>query len=244
MGKEFQEVKNQISGIKEFEGKLGESADTLYNALQFQDKLLERIGKLYTYAHMRYDQDTTNSFYQGLDDRMKNLYSQAGSQLAFIVPEILALEESKVTGFLNEKSELKLYEHAIEEINLQRPHVLSGEQEALLAEASEVMDASSNTFGMLNNADLKFPSVKDENGHEVEITHGRYIRFLESGDQRVRRDAFKAVYETYGKFRNTFASTLSGNVKKIILMQESENIILLGMPLFQPITFLKVCMTI
>jgi oligoendopeptidase F len=211
---EFQDVKSQISGIKEFEGKLGESADTLYNALQFQDKLLERIGKLYTYAHMRYDQDTTNSFYQGLDDRMKNLYSQAGSQLAFIVPEILSLEESKVEGFLNEKTELKLYEHAIEEINLQRPHVLSGEVEALLAEASEVMDASSNTFGMLNNADLKFPSVKDENGEEVEITHGRYIRFLESADQRVRRDAFKAVYDTYGNFRNTFASTISGNVKK------------------------------
>jgi len=212
--KEFQEVKNQIPGIKEFDGKLGDSADTLYKALQFQDKLLERIGKLYAYSHMRYDQDTTNSFYQGLDDRMKNLYSQAASGLAFIVPEILAIDENKVTAFLNEKPELKLYEHSIEEINLQRPHVLSAEQEALLAEAGEVMDASSNTFGMLNNADIEFPSIKDENGEEVEITHGRYIRFLESKDQRVRRDAFKAVYETYGKFRNTFASTLSGNVKK------------------------------
>src|SRR3954468_23675578 len=98
--KEFQEVKAQIPGIKEFEGKLGESAETLYQALQFQDKLLERIGKLYTYSHMRYDQDTTNSFYQGLDDRMKNLYSQAASQLAYIVPEVLSLDEGKVTSFL------------------------------------------------------------------------------------------------------------------------------------------------
>ena len=212
--KEFQEVKSQIPGIKEFEGKLGESAETLYKALQFQDKLLERIGKLYTYSHMRYDQDTTNSFYQGLDDRMKNMYSQAASQLAFIVPEILSLDESQVTSFLSEKPELKLYEHALAEINLQRPHVLTAEQEALLAEASEVMDASSNTFGMLNNADLEFPSIKDENGTEVEITHGRYIRFLESEDPRVRHDAFKAVYKTYGDFKNTFSSTLSGNVKK------------------------------
>lgn len=92
--------------------------------------------------------------------------------------------------------------------------MLTAEQEALLAEASEVMDASSNTFGMLNNADLEFPAIKDENGEEVEITHGRYSRFLESGDQRVRRDAFKAVYKTYGAFKNTFSSTLSGNVKK------------------------------
>lgn len=212
--KEFQEVKKLIPGIKEFEGKLGDSPDTLYNALQYQDKLLERGGKLYAYSHMRYDQDTTNSYYQGLDDRMKNLFSQAGSQLAFIVPELLSIDENKIADFMKEKPELKLYEHAIAEINLERPHVLSKEQEALLAEAGEVMAASSNTFGMLNNADLEFPTIKDENGEEVEVTHGRYIRFLESADIRVRQDAFKAVYETYGKFKNTFSSTLSGNVKK------------------------------
>ncbi len=212
--KEFQEVKDLIPGVQNYKGKLAESADQLYEALQYQDKLLERLGKLYTYAHMRYDQDTTNSFYQGLNDRISNLYSQAASSLAFIVPEILAIEEQKVKEFLETKSELKLYEHAIEEINLQRPHVLSAEQEALLAEASEVMSSPSNTFGMLNNADLEFPTIKDENGEEAEITHGRYIRFLESADRRVREDAFKGVYGTYGKFRNTFASTLSGNIKK------------------------------
>lgn len=212
--KEFQDVKNEIPKVKEFEGKLSESAETLYKALHFQDELLERIGKLYAYSHMKYDQDTTNSFYQGLDDRMKNLYSQAGSQLAFIVPEILSIDESKVAEFLKDKSELKLYEHAIAEINLQRPHVLSAEMEALLAEAGEVMNGSSNTFGMLNNADIQFPSITDEKGEEVEITHGRYIRFLESSDSRVRHDAFKAVYKTYGDLKNTFSSTLSGNVKK------------------------------
>lgn len=211
---EFNEVKGLLPGVQEYQGKLGESADQLYNALQLQDKLLERLGRLYTYAHMRYDQDTTNSFYQGLDDRIKNLYSQAGSALAYIVPEVLAVDEAKIKGFLEEKAELKLYEHALEEINLQRPHVLSAEQEALLAEAAEVMSSPSNTFGMLNNADLEFPSIKDENGEEVEITHGRYIRFLESEDRRVREDAFKAVYKTYGSFRNTFASTISGNIKK------------------------------
>jgi oligoendopeptidase F len=212
--KEYEEVKALIPGGVAFQGKLGDSADTLYAALQYQDEISARIGKLYTYSHMRYDQDTTNSYYQGLDDRIKNLYSQVASALAFIVPEILAVDEQKIQGFLREKEELKLYEQALQEINLQRPHVLSAEQEALLAEASEVLNSSSNTFGMLNNADLEFPTIKDENGEEVEVTHGRYTRFLESEDQRVRHDAFKAVYETYGKYRNTFSSTLSGNVKK------------------------------
>jgi oligoendopeptidase F len=211
---EFQDVKALIPKASEFEGKLGDSADTFLPLLTYQDDLLFRMGKLYTYAHMRYDQDTTNSHYQGLNDRASNLYTQISSALAYVVPEILAIEEEKIKSFLAEKTELKVYEHAIEEITRTRPHVLSSKEEALLAQASEVTSAPSNTFGMLNNADLKFPSVKDENGEEVEITHGRYIRFLESGDQRVRRDAFKAVYETYGSYKNTFASTLSGTVKK------------------------------
>ncbi|RBP92186.1 oligoendopeptidase F [Cytobacillus firmus] len=212
--KEYNEVQKLIPNAGKYQGRLGESAETLYEALQFQDHLLSRLGKLYTYAHMRYDQDTTNSFYQGLDDKIKNLYSEAASALAYIVPELLAEDEEKIAGFLEDKTELQLYKHSLEEINLQRPHVLTAEQESLLAQASEVLGASSNTFGMLNNADLEFPSIKDGNGEEVEITHGRFIRFLESDEQRVRHDAFKAVYETYGKFRNTFASTLSGNVKK------------------------------
>lgn len=173
-----------------------------------------RLGKLYTYAHMRYDQDTTNSVYQALNDRATNLYSQVSSSTAYIVPEILSISEDTLQTFLKENRDLSVYEHALEEITRQRPHVLSEAEEALLAEASEVMSSSSNTFGMLNNADLKFPSIKGEDGEEIEITHGRYIQFLESDDPRVRKDAFKAVYETYGKFKNTFASTLSGAVKR------------------------------
>ncbi|MBD1383067.1 oligoendopeptidase F [Metabacillus arenae] len=212
--KEFQQVKEALPKIGEYQGKLGESADVLYEALAYQDEVMERLGKLYTYAHMRYDQDTTNSYYQGQNDKAANLYTQASSAASYIIPELLSLDEEKVKQFLSEKEELKLYEHALDEINRQRPHVLSAEQEALLAQASDALSASSNTFGMLNNADLEFPSIKDEDGEEVEVTHGRYIRFLESSDGRVREAAFKAVYSTYGSYKNTFASTLSGAVKK------------------------------
>jgi len=212
--KEFEEVKALIPQMEKFKGKLGESAQILYDALQEQDELTMRVSKLYTYAHMRYDQDTTNSFYQGLNDRIKTLYTQIASALSYVTPEILSIEESKIKQYMAEHKELKLYAHALDEITRERPHILSESEEALLAQASEVLGSSSNTFGMLNNADLEFPSIKDENGEEVEITHGRYIRFLESSDRRVRKEAFKAVYETYGKFKNTFASTLSGTVKK------------------------------
>lgn len=212
--KEYDEVKGLLQKAASFKGTLGESADNLFSALQFQDEVSERFGKLYTYSHMRYDQDTTNSYYQGLDSRSKSLAAETASAFSYLVPELLSIDEDKLKQFIQEKEELKLYEHALEEINLQRPHFLSAEQEALLAQASEVMNASSNTFGMLNNADLEFPTIKDEQGDEVQITHGRYSRFLESEDQRVRKEAFEKVYKTYGDYRNTFSSTLGGQVKR------------------------------
>ncbi|MGX1900557.1 oligoendopeptidase F [Thermolongibacillus altinsuensis] len=212
--KEFAEIKQMLPKFSEYKGKLGQSASLLYEALQYRDEVSMRLGKLYAYAHMRYDQDTTNAFYQGLNTRAEGLYAEAANAMSFIVPEILSIDEETLNQFLNEKEELKLYEHELDEINRQRPHVLSEKEEALLAQAADVMNASSNTFSMLNNADLRFPTIVDENGEEVEVTHGRYIRFLESEDRRVRRDAFKAVYDTYRKYENTFASTLSGAVKK------------------------------
>lgn len=212
--KEYKEIQELSSRAGEFKGTLGNGADELYAAFAFQDEILERMGKVYTYSHMRYDQDTTNSHYQGMDDRAKSLYTKLGSAFAYLVPEVLSVDEEKIASFLEEKPELKVYAHALEEINLQRPHILTEKEESLLAQASEVFSSSSNTFGMLNNADLEFPSIKDEDGEVTEITHGRFIRFMESSNRSVRKEAFEKVYETYGKFRNTFASTLSGTVKK------------------------------
>ncbi|MDL4842932.1 oligoendopeptidase F [Aquibacillus rhizosphaerae] len=212
--KELDDLKEQIPAFKAYQGKIAESAESLYGLLKLQDEVSQRIGKLYTYAHMRYDQDTTNSFYQALNGKAESAITQASSAMSFIVPEILSIDEETLNKFLEEKQELKLYKHALGEITRQRPHILSQKEEELLAEASEVMENSAQTFGMLNNADLTFPCVKDEEGNEVELTHGRYINFLESDKQEVRRDAFKAMYGTFGSFKNTFSSTLSGAVKK------------------------------
>ncbi|MCJ8006003.1 oligoendopeptidase F [Lederbergia wuyishanensis] len=221
--KEYDDIKELLKDASQFKGKLGDSAEQLFEALDFQSKVSERMGRLYTYAHMRYDQDTGNSLYQGFNARAESLYSILASEFSYIVPEILDIEESKISQFLEGNKELQLYKKALEEINLQRGHVLSAEQEALLAQASEVLGASSTTFGMLNNADLEFPVMKDENGQDVQISHGNYIRFLESSDRRVREEAFKKVYETYGKFSNTFSSTLSGAVKKDNFYAKARN---------------------
>ncbi len=211
--KELKELKGDFPSITDYQGKIAESAQNLYDVLKLQDQLSERLGKLFTYAHMRYDEDTTNSKYQALNEKAENLLTAASSSMSFIVPEILAMDDAKVKSFLEEKEELKLYSKVLNDISRQRPHVLSEKEEALLAEASEPMGSASNTFSMLNNADLTFPSITNEDGKEVDLTHGRYIGFLESKDRNVRKAAFQAMYDTYGKFINTFASTLTGTVK-------------------------------
>ncbi|MFG6115588.1 oligoendopeptidase F [Halobacillus sp. MO56] len=221
--KELEAIKEMIPEITVFKGKLGESADQLYQMLVKQDEISNRIGKLYTYAHMRADQDTTNSFYQELNSKAENLLTQVSSSMSFIVPEILSLEEGKIDKYLEEKEELELYRHTLDEITRQRDHVLSEKEEALLAGFSEIASNPSQTFGMLNNADLTFPSVKDENGNEIDLTHGRYINFLESKDRNVRKNAFQAMYDTFDKFKNTFSSTLGGNVKKDNFYAEVKN---------------------
>jgi oligoendopeptidase F len=212
--KDFNEVKALVPEVVSYKGKLGESSETLYKLLQKQDELTMKLNKLFAYAHMKADENTANSTYQALNDRVRGLAATVGSQLSFVVPEILSMDENQLQKFVEENKDLQLYRHAIDEINRERPHVLDEEKEALLAQASEVMNASSNTYGMLNNADIKFPKIKDENGEEVVVSHGRYHSLIKSSDRRVRQDAFHAMFGTFESYRNTFASTLSTAFKR------------------------------
>lgn len=211
---EFESVKAMLPLLVEYKGRLGQSADTLYEGLQLRDEVSRRLYKLYTYAHMRYDENTADSFYQAMNDRARTLASQIGATLAFMTPELLAVPETTIEAYLNENADLAMYRHAFDELNQEREHVLTEAEEAILAKAGEVLGQSGTTFGMLNNADLTFPKIKGEDGEETELTHGRFITFLESSDRSVREAAFKAMYGTYSKYTNTLASTLAGSVKK------------------------------
>lgn len=210
---ELKEVDALAKQASDFKGKVAESAESLYNTLQFSDALYERLHRLYVYSHLKHDQDTTNSKYQDLDGRVRSVLSNIGAAWSFITPEILALDEATLNSYVDSYEPLSLYKQSLKELNLGRPHVLSAEKEELLAQMSEVSSTAGQTFSALNNADLEFPKIKGEDGEEVQITHGNYITMLESDHREVREAAFKAVYKTYGQFKNTFAATLAGNVK-------------------------------
>lgn len=211
---EYSAVETFSKKAETYKGTLGNGAETLLQALIYRDELSQKLRKLYAYAHLKSDQDTTNSFYQAMDSRVKNLYVNVSTALSYFVPELLLIEEDVLNKWVEEHEGLHLYKQELEEINGQRAHVLPAEQEALLAQLSEVTGNASETFSMLNNADLTFPKVKNEDGEEVELTHGRYVGFLESNEPSVREGAFKAMFSVYDQFQNTFASTLSGNVKQ------------------------------
>ena len=210
---EYVEVETFSEKGESYKGTLGNGPEALLEALTYRDTLSQRLRRLYTYAHLKSDQDTSNSFYQAVDGRVKTLLVKISTALSYFLPELLTIDEDELNSWVKEHEGLRLYKQELEEINKQRPHVLPAEQEALLAQLSEVTGKSSETFSMLNNADLTFPKVKNDEGEEVELSHGRYIGFLESNKTSVREEAFKAMHATYGKFQNTFASTLSGNVK-------------------------------
>jgi len=220
---EFAAIKELIPNICEYKGKLGDSAEVLLAAFTLRDELQERGGKVYVYANMRHDQDTTDSIYQSQRMRATMMTTKFYTVISFIAPEILEIDESKLTSFLEQNEGLLLYKHELDRINNRRPHTLTADKEALLAEMDEVGDAASDIYDMLNDADLKFPIITDEAGNEVQITHGNYITLLESTDRSVRENAFKAMLGTYKSFENTFASTLSGAVKKNNFFAKTRN---------------------
>lgn len=218
---EYKEIENLSSEADSYQGTLSDGPDALLKALTYRDEISQRLGKLYTYSHLKTDQDTTNSTYQAMDSRAKSLAVKVSTKLAFFLPELLSMDATTLEKWLRKNEKLSLYKQEVKELNSVRPHVLPKEQEGLLAQLSEVAGSSSNTFSMLNNADLKFPTVKNEKGEEVELSHGRFINFLESPDRNVREEAFKAMYATYGSFKNTLLPRFPEMLRHTTLMQQS-----------------------
>lgn len=210
---DFEKLRTLIGEIGQHQTGFPQSAEHLYEVLGLQDHLGRKLDKLFVFARMHKDENNANPVYQAMTSRIQSLVTEAGGALSFVVPALVALPAGALDKFMVQQSQLSRYDHFFAEIDRQRPHILSAENEKLLAESSELAEVSGDVFGMLDNADLKFPSVTDEAGNEVQLTKGRYSRFLESPDRRVRQDAFKTLFQTYHQYRNTLAATLNGSVK-------------------------------
>ncbi len=210
---DFQKLSESIPVIKSFEGTLGESAEQLFKMQTAYDEISLMMERLLVYANQRMHENTANPFYQGLVGRVQTVMVQLMEASSYIMPEILTIPEETFKAML-ESPVLEKYRTYFSRILRQKAHVLSREMEELLAGTREVAEGPSDIFMMFNNADVKFPTITGEDGQQVEITHGRYGRLIESQNREVREAAFKGLYETYSKFINTLAATYRANVKQ------------------------------
>ena len=195
------------------EGHLLDSAESLLNITERYFDLSRRLEKLYVYAHMKNDQDTRVAKYQEYYAKAMTLYSQLDQVFSFYEPEFMAITEEQYQNFLAEEPKLQPYKHFFDKLLQNKEHVLSQREEELLAGAGEIFGAASETFAILDNADIVFPLVKDKDGNEVQLSHGVYMRLVESKNREVRRGAYEALYSTYEQYQHTYAKTLQTNVK-------------------------------
>lgn len=196
-----------------YQGRLAESALILYQALKESDEADLLVEHVYVYAFMKYYEDTANAVYQEMSGRAQAAVTKLSEKYAFLTPEILAIDEKKMQEYLNSDT-LALYRHALEDILVKKDHALSEKEERLLAMAGQVTASPNEIFSKFNNADVKFGTILDEDGNEVELTNGRYSVFMESNNRSVRENAFKALYCQYGNYKNTLAATYYANVKQ------------------------------
>ncbi len=206
-------VKNFIHEIIKYKGTLCKSPENLSQCLKLSNEMMALNDMIFVYARMKRDEDNGNSIYQALADRASTLSTEVYAAISFIVPEITSIPDDKLDSFLGSYKELRVYRQFFNEIIRQKEHILSEKEEELLALSSDIAGTARDIFTMFNNADLKFPFIKDDSGEDIELTKGRYTKFLESTDRRVRKDAFTALYDTYAQYKNTLASSLTGNMK-------------------------------
>jgi len=218
---EFQRIKKEIPGLTELKGTLT-SANNLLKAIKSMHELEEAIGKLYSYAHMRNDEDKSVAKYQEQYDRMGGLVVEYNQSVSFFEPELLALDEETLNSFMQQEG-MEIYQHYIKNMTRVKPHILSEKEERLMALSGEVRGAPADIFSMFDNADIVFPIIKGEDKKDVRLTNALYGKYQQSPDRRLRKDSYLALYTPYLANRNMLASSYASIVKSHIFSARARN---------------------
>lgn len=204
----------RLPELESFRGRLGESAATFLHALRLRDEIATLVDRIASYAMLRRAEDATNSTAAAMAERGEGLDTRFGTAVAFYDPEILAMPPERIAAFLAEEPGLTVYRHAIARIERQRGHIRSTEVEEVLAQAADLAASPGTIAGVLEDADLSFAPIRDEQGQEVALAQGNLERYLASPDRRVRREAWESSSDAYLAMQRTFAAALAGGVKK------------------------------
>ena len=220
---DFGQAQKIIEEAGRFAGKLAESPETMYACLKARSDLQKMLSRLYQYAHLNKDLDNRVSKYQALTERAAVLSSQAGAAFAFVEPELLAIDETKLKEMAGKFERTDEYDFYVKELIRSKAHIRSQEVEEVLAMSANVARGADSIFTMLDDADMKYPSIKDENGEEVQLTKQRFAKFQESSDRRVRKDSHNGFYASYKDHINALGASLSASVNKDVFFTKARH---------------------
>lgn len=215
-----QDLDSVLAKTKEFGGFAGhltESAATLLRALKKRDEIWQQLEKVYVYARMRRDEDNRKNKYQAMTDKCQTVIAQVSASMSFFTPELLDASEETLLSYIQQEPGLREYEFLIKDILREKAHILTKAEENVLAQMGEITGATNDIFTMLNNADIKFGKITDEDGDQVELTHGNYIKFMESHDRKVRKEAYDHMYAAFKAMINTIGTAYNYNTKTDVI---------------------------
>jgi len=209
---DYKEAGNLVEKIPALKGTLGKSAESLKAGLDLVAETLEKVEKVYVYSFLIKSGDNGDPAYQTMQSRGVSLYVKLETALSFLDPEILSIPAEKLDAWMK-TPELALYRFMIENTNRARPHTLDEQGETMLAMLGDAANIPSDSFEMLESVDMTFPSIKDEEGKEVTLTHGNFSVYRESKNREVRKEAFEKYFGEFKRYINTFTAMYSGSVK-------------------------------
>ena len=212
---DLEKARGYIPKIAAFAGHLGESAQMLLAYAQMEEEIEVLASDLANYAMRRADEDVRVAKYQAMTGRLMSSFVELNAAGSFATPELMAIPDETFEGFFTACPELERYRRYLLDIRRRRAHVLSPAEEKLLAAAGEMAQAPDNIYGLLTDADMKFPDCTDGEGNKHPLSHVTYISYMESGDRALRKSAFENLYHTYGSFGNTIAAVLASQVKQL-----------------------------
>ena len=217
----YASVKAEIPGLAAYKGRLGESADVMVAAIELQYEIAKTIEDIFVYASQWQNTDTRDATANTYVGKARALYASFGEATAFFEPEIVQIPDETMTRYMADPR-LKTYDHVLDNVLRTKAHTRSQEVEEVLAGASLLRAAPGQTYGFLTDADIEWPTIKDENGDEKKVIPGLFYTFMASQDRRVRKDAALALFDTYEKYGNTYSGMYGGLLHKDVWMTKTR----------------------
>ncbi len=214
----FEETKKLTKDLIKYKGKISLSSKNLYEALELNTKISKNLENIYIYAFLKYYEDTSDNKNQEYKNMAYKFYNEIIEELSFFEVELLDIEYDKIEKYIKESKSLEKYKFYLEKMFRYKKHTLSKEEEKIISALSPVINSSKDTFNCLNDTDMTFEKIKDENGNLVDFSNELYTKYISSNDRRVRIDAFNMLYKEYKKYKNTIASTYISNIKKDVTL--------------------------